>query len=68
MLPGAVDRYTWIGRRMVGGKAIGDDDLNCPDIEAVRSVKKLRQIARQNAALVVTGHDCAAWPAFLRLG
>jgi hypothetical protein len=53
---------------MVGGKAIGDDDLNCPDIEAVRSVKKLRQIARQNAALVVTGHDCAAWPAFLRLG
>jgi N-acyl homoserine lactone hydrolase len=33
-------------------------------IEAVRSVKKLRQIARQSDALVVTGHDPIAWPRF----
>ena len=33
-------------------------------IEAVRSVKKLRQIARQTDALVVTGHDPDAWPGF----
>jgi len=33
-------------------------------LEAVRSVKKLRQIARQIEALVVTGHDSAAWPGF----
>ena len=34
MLPGAVARYTWTGRRMVGCKAIGDDDMNCPDIRS----------------------------------
>jgi glyoxylase-like metal-dependent hydrolase (beta-lactamase superfamily II) len=33
-------------------------------VEAVRSVKKLRQIARSTNALVVTGHDPAAWPSF----
>lgn len=33
-------------------------------VEAVRSVKKLRQIARQTGALVVTGHDPIAWPGF----
>jgi N-acyl homoserine lactone hydrolase len=33
-------------------------------IEAVRSVKKLRQVARQTDALVVTGHDPSAWPGF----
>ena len=33
-------------------------------IEAVRSVKKLWQIARQTDALVVTGHDPIAWPSF----
>jgi N-acyl homoserine lactone hydrolase len=33
-------------------------------IAAVRSVKKLRQIARQRDALVVTGHDPMAWPSF----
>ena len=33
-------------------------------VEAVRSVKKLRQIARSTNALVVTGNDPAAWPTF----
>jgi N-acyl homoserine lactone hydrolase len=33
-------------------------------LEAARSVKKLRQIARQTEALVVTGHDTIAWPGF----
>jgi N-acyl homoserine lactone hydrolase len=33
-------------------------------VEAVRSVKRLRQIARQTGALVVTGHDPTAWPGF----
>jgi len=33
-------------------------------LEAVRSVKKLRQIARSTNALVVTGHDPVAWPTF----
>jgi N-acyl homoserine lactone hydrolase len=33
-------------------------------LEAARSVKKLRQIARSTNALVVTGHDPIAWPTF----
>jgi N-acyl homoserine lactone hydrolase len=33
-------------------------------VESVRSVKKLRRIARQTDALVVTGHDPIAWPGF----
>jgi N-acyl homoserine lactone hydrolase len=33
-------------------------------LEAVRSVKKLRQIAHSANALVVTGHDRIAWPGF----
>jgi N-acyl homoserine lactone hydrolase len=33
-------------------------------VEAVRSVRKLRQIARSTNALIVTGHDPAAWSTF----
>jgi hypothetical protein len=33
-------------------------------VEAVRSVKRLRQIARQTDAVVLTGHDPTAWPGF----
>jgi glyoxylase-like metal-dependent hydrolase (beta-lactamase superfamily II) len=33
-------------------------------VDAVRSVRKLRQVARQTGAQVVTGHDPEAWPRF----
>jgi N-acyl homoserine lactone hydrolase len=33
-------------------------------VDAVRSVRKLRQVARQTGAQVVTGHDPEAWPMF----
>ena len=32
--------------------------------QAVESVKKLRKIAKENNALVVTGHDPDAWKTF----
>jgi glyoxylase-like metal-dependent hydrolase (beta-lactamase superfamily II) len=33
-------------------------------VDTVRSVRKLRQVARQTGAIVVTGHDPDAWPEF----
>lgn len=33
-------------------------------VDAVNSVKKLRKIAKETDALVVTGHDPDAWPSF----
>jgi N-acyl homoserine lactone hydrolase len=33
-------------------------------VDTVRSVRKLRQVARQTGARVVTGHDPEAWPTF----
>jgi N-acyl homoserine lactone hydrolase len=38
--------------------------LVCSSVDAVRSVKKLRKIAADTGAMVVTGHDPEAWKAF----
>lgn len=36
----------------------------CSSVDAVRSVKKLRKIAADTGAMVVTGHDAEGWKAF----
>jgi glyoxylase-like metal-dependent hydrolase (beta-lactamase superfamily II) len=38
--------------------------LVCSSVDAARSVLKLRRIAQQTRAMVVTGHDPEMWPTF----
>ena len=49
--------YHWEHRALPG--------VVCSCVDAARSVRKLRRIAEETGAMVVTGHDPSPWQTFV---